>query len=249
MLLRSAQFKAANLLSSFIDTDKMSALAKYMYVRKLLRKLEIDLILDVGANVGQFAQSMRQIGYRGLIVSFEPLPDVMAETQRIMSGDHRWVGFNVALGEKEEALQINRTRSSIFSSFNRPTSEGTPLFDNDNKVLETKEVQVRRLDNVLRESGYTKHLGKTLLKVDTQGYEMHVLRGLGTYLQELPAVQCEISSVPIYERAPHMTEILAFLKDNKFRPACFFPVTWLADWSVVEFDSIFINSFVQGVQS
>jgi FkbM family methyltransferase len=249
MLLRSAQFKAANLLSSFVDTDKMSALARYMYLRKLLRKLEIELILDVGANVGQFAQSMRHIGYRGLIASFEPLPEIFAETRRAMTGDRKWVGFNMALGEKEEILEINRTRSSLFSSFNRPTSEGTAMFDSDNRVLETKEVQVRRLDTVLSESGYTKHLGKTLLKIDTQGFEMHVLKGLGNYLREFPAIQCEISSVPIYERAPQMTEILAFLKSNSFRPACFFPVSWLTDWSVVEFDSIFINSFVEGVQS
>jgi FkbM family methyltransferase len=249
MLLRSFQFKAANLLSSFVDTDKMSALAKYMYVRKLLRKLEIELIIDVGANVGQFAQSMRQIGYRGLIVSFEPLPEVFAETQRTMAGDRRWAGFNMALGEREETLQINRSKSSIFSSFNLPTSEVTAMFDDENKVVEAKDVQVRRLDNVLTELNYTKYLGRTLLKVDTQGFEMQVLRGLGTYLRKLPAVQCEISSVPIYKRTPHMTEILAFLNENNFRPACFFPVSWMADWSVVEFDSIFINSFTQELQS
>jgi FkbM family methyltransferase len=223
----------------------MFNLSKWMFIRKLLRKLRVELLLDIGANTGQFAQAMRQIGYAGVIMSFEPIPEVFAQAKRRMAGDSKWIGFNVGIGEKEETRTIHCMQASIFSSFNRPTSEMTRVFEDRNRVLETREVQVRRLDSVLAETSYDKHLGKTFLKSDTQGYEMQVFRGLGSMLPSIPAIQCEISSVPIYERAPHMIEILTFLTGRGFRPACFFPVSPLADETAIEFDCVFINSFAE----
>ncbi|HEX7969722.1 MAG TPA: FkbM family methyltransferase [Stellaceae bacterium] len=242
MLLRAAQYRAASLLNSFVDADTVSRVAKYMFLAELLRDRKIEVILDVGANVGQFAQAMRHIGYKGLIVSFEPQAEEFAQITKAMAGDGKWTGFNAALGETDETREIYRMESTVFSSFNRPSSDATRQFEAGNRVVEARPVPVRRLDSVLTGLSCTRDLARTFLKSDTQGYELQVFRGLGEMLPSIGAILCEISSVPIYERTPHMSDVLRFLRGQGFLPACFFPVNRLANGGAVEFDCILTNA-------
>jgi FkbM family methyltransferase len=71
-----------------------------------LAELEIDCVLDVGANRGQFARHLRAIGYRGRIVSFEPNPDEFAILQRSFASDPAWSGYPIALGKGNGTLQL-----------------------------------------------------------------------------------------------------------------------------------------------
>src|SRR2546423_8564507 len=64
----------------------------------LMKKSGIDLVIDVGANQGQFARTMRdQLSYRGRIVSFEPLTNAFAALRRAAAGDPSWICYNIAL--------------------------------------------------------------------------------------------------------------------------------------------------------
>ena len=91
----------------------------------LMRKREIDLVLDVGANKGQFGLSLRnQIGYRGRIVSFEPLSEAFAELRRIAARDVAWSCHNLALGDETGSATINISANSHSSSL-LPVSEHT----------------------------------------------------------------------------------------------------------------------------
>ena len=68
------------------------------YLSKVLQSLRTDCVLDVGANAGQFALQLRSLGYTGLILSFEPDPQVFKELKQHSDGDARWHAFNLALG-------------------------------------------------------------------------------------------------------------------------------------------------------
>lgn len=86
--------------------------------RRLLDGFGIDVILDVGANAGQFAVSLREsMGYRGEIVSFEPLPDAFAHLRSFAVQDPAWEAHNVALGEADGELTLNVSKNRVSSSF------------------------------------------------------------------------------------------------------------------------------------
>ena len=127
--LISAGLKAPeNPLDRFIE---------FTMLKQLFAKLEINCVLDVGANCGQFARHLRAVGYRGRIVSFEPNPDEFERLQRSFSRDPAWSGHPIALGKQTGALQLKIPGLTVLGS----------LLDlqNDPEELRTEEVEVRRL--------------------------------------------------------------------------------------------------------
>ena len=238
---RRMGLKAAARAGALVHPHQMSAFVKYAFIARVVRDLGIEVILDVGANRGQFAQSMRDIGFAGQIVSFEPVAEQFAVLERASANDSKWQALNFAAGENEEAQQINVMKSGLFSSFNAPSAAETALFRSENEVVDRRQVGVRRLEAVIDELGLSGSLPKTLLKSDTQGYEMSVFRGMGEKLRSLRAILAEVSSIAIYENAPDMIEILSFLKDHGFLPVSFFPVNCDEDWRALEFDYLCVN--------
>lgn len=65
---------------------------------RVLSELSIDLVLDVGANRGQYASELRSMGYRGRIISFEPLPSAFAELSTTLASDPLWEGLRLVQG-------------------------------------------------------------------------------------------------------------------------------------------------------
>src|SRR5687767_4528 len=136
----------------------------------LLKKRNISLVLDVGANRGQFAQSLRrQLGYKGRIVSFEPLQDAFSALQAAASGDELWSCRNIALGDKAGTSTINISANSYSSSL-LAVSDRSVQIEPAIAYVGTQEISVFRLDDVLGD--YARPEDRIYLKVDTQGYEM-----------------------------------------------------------------------------
>ncbi len=224
-----------------IPPNRILGVARNLYFHRVLVENDIDLVLDVGANIGQFAKSLRAVGYRGEIVSFEPVAAQFAQLSANADSDPRWTVLPFALGEVEEDKAINVMRSSVFSSFNAPSVDATKAFSEGNSVVTSEHVSVRRLDTVLEERGLTSALGRCLLKSDTQGFDLQVLRGAGRFLNGIRLLQIELSVIPLYEGSVHMAEMLRFLDDASFVPVGLFPVTKFPDWGVIEFDYLGIN--------
>src|SRR5664279_3594242 len=85
--------------------------------RKIMNQFKVDHIIDVGANEGQFAIGMRKLGYEGLISSFEPLNGVFRLLKENSKRDPKWQTINLALGSKDEQLEINVSENTVSSSF------------------------------------------------------------------------------------------------------------------------------------
>ena len=192
--LISAGLKAPeNPLDRFIE---------FTMLKHLLAKLEIDCVLDVGANRGQFARHLRAIGYRGRIVSFEPNPEEFAKIQRSFSSDPAWSGHPIALGKKTGALQLKIVPElTVLGSF--LDLQNTPL------KLVTEEVEMRRLDEVFPSLMASAAGAKVFLKMDTQGYDLNVFHGAEGCLNEIRGLVSEISVQPLYKNQPHYLESLA----------------------------------------
>lgn len=162
-----------------------------------LRKFDIDLILDVGANIGQFASDIRRGGYAGNIVSFEPLSDAHAELLKSSEGDSLWdVCPRCALGAHEGDLEINIASNSYSSSIlpmlelHRSAAPGS--------AYQGKEaVPIKTLDTVAGQ--YLKETHAAFLKIDTQGFEWQVLDGARNTLPHIKGILVELSLVPLYD--------------------------------------------------
>lgn len=194
-------------------------------------------MLDVGANVGQYRDFLRNsLGFSGWIHSFEPMPDNVAILRERSVRDSRWRIHNFALGDEEKTMELNVTKESDLCSFLSPLEKSIGM-----QIQRTAMVQTKRLDSVVQQLTDTCILGKTFLKLDTQGYDLNVLRGGARVLQEIPLVQTELSFLPIYKDMPHFVDVFNYLKQMGFDLTGMFPVSRDAQLRVREFDGIFLN--------
>ncbi len=141
----------------------------------LFQKYDIDLLIDVGANSGQYAQTIRSLGYDGYIYSYEPLIEAFEKLKIVSDDDFKWKSFNVALGNFDGKAEINVALNSQSSSLlNMLPSH---IKSAPESIYTRKElINVRKLDTIFEQGTFDK--GENLfLKVDTQGFEKKVLEG------------------------------------------------------------------------
>jgi len=210
-----------------VKYDPDNSLASY--IRMLVRELDIDCILDVGAHRGEFATGLRTFGYTGRIISFEPVTRNFLHLQQIAARDSHWEVHQLALGSEERDAEINITASTVLCSFLDPVTE---------QVDATETVQVRRLDQLLPEL-IGEH-SRAFLKMDTQGYDLEVVRGASAVLQRIPAILTEMSVQPLYRGSPPFTAALSELEQQGFHPSAMFPVYRDAH-KLVEFDCVLVR--------
>jgi FkbM family methyltransferase len=172
----------------------------------------IDCVVDVGANSGQYGHFLRRIGYRGRIVSFEPLSSAFASLRAAAAGDGAWEVRNAALGEAEGSVTLNVSENSESSSI-LAMLPGHLSAHPTSRYIGTETVPVTTLASVL--GGLTPSRG-TFVKVDTQGYERNVILGAGPALERVEGVQLEMSLVPLYADEWLMPEMINFMKERGF---------------------------------
>jgi FkbM family methyltransferase len=195
----------------------------------------VNIVLDVGANVGQFGDLLRRKGYKGKIVSFEPIRAVYQTLTAKVAADGNWETRNFALGAKTEHTIINVAASSVFSSI-LPSTSASVRFDNKAIVSHIEEIEVKKLDDINRDTS-----GNILLKIDTQGFEKQVLEGGQHMLQRVKGVLLELPIVHLYEGNWQFHEAVEYMSQAGFVPAQIHPVNYhsVDDVSLVEVDCLF----------
>ena len=196
----------------------------------------VDLLIDVGANVGQFGREVRDRGYAGEILSFEPISTVFGELKAEIGDDPLWKARQSALGSSAGSADINVSEFTVFSSMRRLNDTGLE-FDNRARAVRTETVEVARLDEVMASIPAQ----QVFLKIDTQGFEREVLLGATDTLKRCIGVQLELAAEHIYDKIWPMHEAIAFMNQEGFIPAQFKPVNPRKDdpTSALEFDCIF----------
>lgn len=157
--------------------------------------LTVDTVLDVGANLGQYGAGLRAGGYRGRLVSCEPLPDAYAELAKRAAADVRWTSVCAAVGSEPGTVEVNVAANSYSSSI-LPMTDAHLGAAPGSRYVGTVRVPMTTVAELIGSQSLTP--ARTLLKVDTQGYESPVLDGAGERLAEFAAVQLELSLVPLY---------------------------------------------------
>lgn len=195
----------------------------------------IDTVLDVGANVGQFASSLRKKGFSGRLESFEPVSSVFADLEDTARHDAKWHTHNYALGAATERTNIHVSDSSVFSLLLTAT-DAAHAYSEASASTHTEEIEVRTLDDVLPVV-----TGDVLLKIDTQGFEKRVLDGGRRALPHLKGVLMELPIIQLYECNWQFHEAIAYMAESGFVPAQVHPVNFhsVDKVSLVEVDCLF----------
>lgn len=174
----------------------------------------VDALLDVGANVGQFAGEIRRAGYGGRIISFEPLAEAHEGLLNASDGDTQWqVAPRAAIGSADGEIEINVSANSFSSS----VLEVLPAHLDaapDSAYVSKETVPLSRLDTVAPE--LLAASDQPFIKIDTQGYEAQVLDGAAGLLKRAVGLHFELSFVPLYEGQPLYEEMMERMRSAGF---------------------------------
>lgn len=216
-----------------------------LHLRDLLTRLEIDCVLDVGANVGQYHDFLREkVLYEGPIVSFEPVSHHVAVLRERAHHDPDWHIEPYALGAEVGSLSINIMVSDQFSSFLEPDNSRVRAFDGLNVPCRIETVAVRTVDTVLPALRERLGFRRPYLKLDTQGFDIEVLQGAQQSLPGVPALQSEASVIGIYKGMPGYMDTIRYLGDCGFDITGLYPVSRDSSLRLIEFDCVMINRSV-----
>jgi FkbM family methyltransferase len=185
-----------------------------LILRRFLKALRPAAIFDVGANIGQYAASVRKCGFAGRIVSFEAIPSVHATLMVAAEKDPNWiVAPCCALGRKAGEARINVAGNSWSSSILAMGDVHLKAAP-ESRYLGQEVVRLERLDQIA--VPFLPTVGGLLLKVDTQGYEEEVLAGAAALMDRVSAMQLELSLEPLYHGAPDWRRMLELSQDLGF---------------------------------
>ncbi len=200
----------------------------------------ITLVLDVGANIGQYGARLRRAGYTGRIVSFEPLAETQARLRAAARGDDGWqVPAPLALGDADTPLTLNRSAASDMSSALALTAEMAGLLD-DAAVVARETVAQARLDRIWPD--HVRDGDRVLLKIDTQGFDDRVLAGAAGVIDRIAAIQLELSIVPVYQGQTDWRSMMDRLAALGFVPVLFLPGYFNRSTArLIEMDGVFVR--------
>jgi FkbM family methyltransferase len=180
-------------------------------VHEFLEARGIETVLDVGANIGQFGSGLRNRGYRGRIISFEPIKGVFATLKGLADRDGNWEAHNYALGSARLVKNIQISERTEFSSL----LEQTPVaqdFDPRARVIRQESVEVKRLDDIFPQI----QGGRVFLKIDAQGFEREILEGAPATLKQVLGVQAELPLMHLYQGVWSLSEALEYMRQRQF---------------------------------
>ena len=227
---------------TFVPNWEFDEAVVVRHLQPLFETYQIQCVLDVGANLGQFSEFARhKLAFRGVIHSFEPVEQFVQQLKQKSQHDDAWLIHQMALGSCRDEVEINVTESPGLSSFLSPTSETVKDLWNRSAIVERQRVAIDTLDNFVEQLDGAVLPGPTFLKVDTQGYDLEVLKGAEKTLEKVRGIQLEASVRPIYEGMPGFREVLDYLMGRGFALSAMFPVNQDQSQRLIEFDCVFVN--------
>lgn len=163
--------------------------SEFMRVAKLLNHYKITKVLDVGANTGQFAESLIDFGYKKSIVSFEPVESARIQLLKRASNYSNWeLAEKTAIGNFKGTVEINVSDETVYSSIKEIKSEYTK-HTSVARTVHKETVPINKLDDL---STYYSEKDILFLKVDTQGFEKEVLEGAENLLKQVRGIMLEV---------------------------------------------------------
>lgn len=203
----------------------------------------IGYVVDIGANHGEFFDHLADIGYHGAYAAIEPQPELTAMLEKKLAANTLATVRNLAVSDANGKLPLfvdpNFDNLSSLNPQSRDMNAGV-------EMKASFEVDVVKTDDLLADLLKGSD-AKVFLKVDTQGHDYRVLKGIDTFWPRIEMIMTECSSIPLYEEQEPYWSVMRLLADQGFVPIRFQPITRRFEQGVVliaEFDGVFVRRHV-----
>lgn len=232
--------RARKLLAGLQGADYRKSLSKGIAPsvehEEAISQFRFDSIVDVGANKGQFAVFARHTFPAAQIISFEPLENPARLFQSIFESDPKTRLVRAAIGTERGTLSINVAAKDDSSSPLGVSELQARTFGT--RIVDTVEVPCGPLSDYLQECD----LGvSNLLKIDTQGFELHVLRGAENLLGRFSMIYCELSFVELYNGQALASQVISFLHGHGFNIAGVYNISSGQKTQQLQADVLFVR--------
>ncbi len=194
-VLRSTGYDVVPLATSFVVLQ-----------RRLLARC--DLLVDVGANTGQYVGLMRSLGYTGRVLSFEPQSDAFQVLQRAATAP-AWEPRQLALSHTPGTGTLRVSANSVSSSLLDIGAVHVAAAPRSVQIAD-EQVPLSTVDREL----VGEQFGSAWLKLDVQGTELDVLRGSAETLPRVAVLQAELSFTDLYENQTDYLQLCSYLRQH-----------------------------------
>lgn len=229
-LLPVARYRAAARLG-------VGAAIEHASMLRSLAGRNIGLLIDVGANVGQFTLVARHILPHAGVIAFEPLPKAARRFRRVHRADRMVELVEAAVGPDPGILPMHVSRAADSSSL-LPIGERQQQYFPGTGESHQEHVRVVRLQDAVPSARMT---AGTLLKIDVQGFELATLQGCESRLALVDLVYVECSFVQFYDGQALADEVIAWLRQRGFRLSGIGPISFAATGAAIQADLLFEN--------
>jgi FkbM family methyltransferase len=211
------------------------------HLRSVILRLGVTEVIDVGAHHGEYGDMLRHwVRFRGPIHSFEPATAAFGHLSKRAARDTGWHTWPLALAAECGRRPLNKFDATVLNSLASPSNYAIEKHPGM-RAAGTEYVDTRRLDQ-LSNLGI-RDQSRLLLKVDTQGTDLEVLRGAQGVLSQVVAIQIEAATRPLYNGMPSVTDTIEHLTGAGFTLSGLFPVGRAADLGLVDVDVVAVRMF------
>ena len=206
----------------------------------ILKNYNINKIFDIGANKGQYAQKMRKLGFKGKIISFEPLTAAFDILSINSKKDRNWSIHKFALGDTIKESFINVAGNMDSSSILEMLPSHIKIAPNS-KYIGREKITITTFDNIFE--NYYLTGDNILIKIDTQGFEKNIIDGAKKSLAKIALLQLELSLAPLYKGEILFFDMIDYLKEKGITLFSIENGFWnKKSGQLLQVDGIFINN-------
>lgn len=225
LFLRSFRRRWTRLSSiRLVCPDDLYLYWEQLHLRRLLHHLDVDCVFDVGANHGQYAERLRRAaGYKGLIVSFEPIPEAASIVRAKAARDDAWIVEELALGTSNGTTSFQVMQDSQYSSLSTPRHDEVSSLSHANQVSRIITVKIETLESAYERLFDRYKFYRPFLKLDTQGFDVNVIQSGERLMGRFVGLQSELAIRKLYASSTDYREALSYYESLGFSLSAFVP--------------------------
>jgi len=232
------------------SSDRLYELFEQQTLQKLFEFLKVDCVFDVGANAGQYASMLRKrVGYRGLIISCEPIPHLATHLRSLSVNDKNWYVEEVAISSRNGTTEFNVMQSDQFSSLGTPFHADASGFESLNKVAQRISVRAETLCSLYQRMSRKYGYSNPFLKMDTQGHDVAIVCAAGPCLSKFVGLQSELAVKKLYQESVDFRDAIGIYESRGFELTAFVPNNMGHFPRLLETDCIMIRRDLWGLSS